>query len=181
LTLNGWRLADGKAERTPQMNLRHGGAHRFQVALAARATAFDVEATEWQGNLKVQSPVVGAAEYYRVLRYQMRELVDFKKLDYSRDRQMVWWMSYKDNRRQQMTVLHFLAGLKEYQVRLGPWSRHEGEGRQNLHFRYGHMADTAIARTERLVGGASIPHGKRCPCSECGDWDRVFPDETATT
>lgn len=177
LTLNGWRLKDGKPERTPQLKLRHGGAHRFQEALAKRAMTFDVEATEWEGNLKVQAPVLTAPEYYRVLRYQMRELLDFKKLGYSRERQVVWWMSYKHNRRQKMTVPFFLNGLQEYQARLGPWSRHPGEGRQNLHFRYGHMADTAIGRTERLVEGSPIPHGKRCPCSDCGDWERVLEEE----
>ncbi|MHB8632753.1 MAG: hypothetical protein ACYDBQ_02130 [Thermoplasmatota archaeon] len=178
LTLNGWRLSEGGPRKTATYELKAGGADRLQAALCRRATSLDLQAADKPGNLHIQPWVTGMGEYYRTLRYQMRELVDFRKLDYSRDACLVWWMSYKENRREKMTCKEFLDGLIEYETRLGSWTkRDEHDARQSLHFRYGHMADRAIGKTEAAMGGSDIPHGRRCPCSDCGDWDRVFPDD----
>lgn len=98
-----------------------------------------------------------------------------RKINYSRERQVVEWLSYKPGaRRARFTPQQFQEGLTEYQVRLGAFGH---EDRQELHRAYGHLSKPRIRETERLMGGEPLPHGKTCPCSECGDWDRLMPDE----
>jgi hypothetical protein len=62
----------------------------------------------------------------------------------------------------------------KYQRLYGSWG---ASGTKRLHRRYGHMSDVNINYTAHDVGGAAIPHGSSCPCSECLDWDRVFLDD----
>lgn len=176
LTLNGWQIQDGQATHTPRIELRNGGYKNWQGTLVKHASKkYGVEAR--RGNLKVGSVITGHLPYYSVLRYQMRELVDLRKVDYSREKQTVNWISYKDNTRTKHTVHEFMAGMFEYQMRLGPWSNDWGTGKQNLHFRYGHIADTLLHKVSPQIGGEEIPHRKNCPCNNCGDWERVFLDD----
>ena len=174
LTLNGWMLKDGKPARTPRFALQGGGREQWDAFVADRARSLAIDAQ--RGSLDIGSLVTGAPAYFKVLRYQIRELIDFRKLDYSRDRQMVWWRSYKDPSREAFTVNDFLAGLAEYRWRLKQWPQGEDEGIQ-LHRRVGHLGNNVLSKTQKAMGGRPVPHGKDCPCSDCGDWDRVFLDE----
>jgi len=175
LTLNGYRLkGDGTSEATPAFDLKGGGHARWMKAYRKNAERF--EANPREGNLHVTPAIVGVRPYYAILRYQMRELVDLRKLDYSREKRVVYWHDYRENVRHGMTVDHFLDGLVEYHMRLGTWTAARGHKKQ-LHRAYGHMAKNRIGATERLVGGAELPHGADCPCGECGDWHRVFLDD----
>ncbi len=175
LTLNGWSLVDGVMEPTPRYEFKAGGKERWHQATQRAASRLVANAEP--GNVRVHRPLVGVKAYYRVLRYQMRELVDLRKLEYSRDQKLVWWKSYHENRREKFGLNDFLGGLAEYQWRLGAWKRKGDEGEsQRLHRRYGHMRDGVLEATQRKVGGQPSKHGKRCPCSMCGDWERVFPD-----
>ena len=171
LTLNGWSLTDGKPTRTPTIDLTGKGRKHWDDAITARATRFRVDAQ--RGNPDFTPPIEGNRAYYRVLKYQMRELVELRKLGYSRSQGKVWWMSYKENRREPFTTQDFLAGLTEYQTRLGAWVK----GAPSLHRAFGHLAKRSITKTQAAMEGAPIPHGTGCPCSQCGDWDRVFLDE----
>jgi hypothetical protein len=171
LTVNGWMLSGGKPAVTPTLDLAGQGRARWDQAIVQRALALNLEAE--RGNLHVTPVIEGHRSYYSVLRYQMRELVDLRKLSYSRREGRVWWMSYKDSSRQAFTVQDFLSGLAEYQARLQVWM----EGGPSLHRAFGHMAKRSIGKTEDAMEGGPIPHGQDCPCSQCGDWDRVFLDE----
>jgi hypothetical protein len=171
LTLNGWKLEDGKPAPTPIYDLKGHGRARWDQAVVKRALALNLEAE--RGNVHITPTIEGYRPYYKILRYQMRELVDLRKITYSRTQGKVWWMSYKDNSQQEFTVEEFLAGLTEYQARLQAWMK----GGQSLHRAFGHLAKRSIGKTEDAMGGGPIPHGEECPCSECGDWERVYLDE----
>ncbi len=175
LTLNGWTLQGDGMARTPRYEFRGSGKDRWHAA-TRKAAGRHYPGAEG-GNVRVHTPLVGTKAYYRVLRYQMRELVDLRKLEYSRDAKTVWWKSYHENRREKFALNDFLAGLAEYKWRLGAWRGKDDEaGTQRLHRRYGHMSDRRITNTQILVGGAIPTHGAKCPCRSCGDWERVYPD-----
>ncbi|MEK6986181.1 MAG: hypothetical protein AABX89_07355 [Candidatus Thermoplasmatota archaeon] len=179
MTLNGWQLVDGQPQPTKRIDLTGHGARRFQELLAQRATRWDIRAFDFlhPRSLHITEPRVGIPDYAKILQYQLRELVDLRKIDYSRDQKTVWWNSYKDNQRTKFTVGDFLLGLTEYEHRLGPWSQDERRGRQILHWRYGHLADRTIGKTEKAMGGTDRPHGTGCPCMECQDWGEPLSDE----
>ena len=176
LTLNGYMLHDGTSTLTPRYDLSAGGLQRWDACVMRRATRLQIDAS--RGNVWLGHAVVGVPAYYAQLKYQMRELVDLRKLDYTRNANRVDWLSYKDNHRTQFTVDAFLDGLMEYQMRLRVWNRGE---RQQLHRAYGTMAKNTIGTTQRLVDGSDLPHDAHCPCGECGDWHRVFLDDVGDT
>lgn len=174
LTLNGWSLQDGAPTRTPTYELRTGGYDSWQAAIVRNASVLDLEARP--GNLKIAATTTGARNYYRVLRYQMRELVDFRKLEYDRSRQLIWWHSYKDGARTRFPVLEFKARMAAYQWRLGQWPQGQDVGKE-IHRAFGHLSKRSLRSTQKAFGGLPLPHGASCPCSECGDWERVFLDD----
>ena len=178
LIVNGWKLQDGQPVLTPTIELKGGGLQRWNQAIAQRATRFRIDAKT--GNVRFEDVKTGAKAAYGVLKYKMRELVDFRKIAYNRDQQRLWWISYdKTGRvppRTAFDVKDFKAGLAEYQWRLGQWPQGDDEGKE-LHRYYGHMAKRSIRATQKIMGGEIPPHGKDCPCSECGDWERVILDE----
>lgn len=176
LTLNGWSIQDDGHRKTGDYTFAGPGRQRWADMVTRRAQAFELGAGD--GIIWIGKPRIGIKNYAGTLKYQMRELVDFSKLEYSRGKKKIWWMSYKDQRREQFTVNQFMAGFAEYQWRLGAWAQDDdGPDRQKLHRSYGHIAERTWTKTMRTVGGNEIPHGKNCPCGECGDWDRVFLDE----
>jgi len=173
LTLNGWRLGTVGAEHTPRVELRSGGYERWQATYVAAALRMDPEAR--QGNFQVRAVREGTEAYYRMLRYQMREMVDLRKLEYDPHKGVVYWHEYQDARRQRFEVAEWKAGLAEYQWRLRRWGS-DDEPEIRLHRYYGILSDRQVRRTQKAMGGVSLPHGDRCPCAECGDWERVYPD-----
>lgn len=171
LTLNGYMLQDGQPVLTPRIDLQGNGRAKWDETVVHHARRLD--ATAHRGSAWIGSAVEGVRAYYGQLKYQMREMVDFRKLDYSRDKGRIWWLSYKDGQRTMFTPDQFLDGLIEYQVRLQTWTHST-----QLHRAYGIMAKRSIGKTEALVGGAPLPHDDSCPCGECGDWHRVFLEDT---
>jgi hypothetical protein len=171
LSLNGWLIEDASVKPLPRVRLERGGYDRVAAATARRAKAIHVDAGP--SNVDFSARIVGVREYYKVLRYQMREMVDFRKAVYSRTKQAVEWLSYKDARRERFTVQEFKAGYLEYRHRLGL----EGGSRVEFHRSFGHLSKRSLPKVEALVGGAPLPHGRKCPCSECGDWERRFDEE----
>lgn len=179
LTLNGWRLGDEGAERTPMFDLGDGGHHRFVDRITERARAtFGVEAERNRRAKEFDlTPVrIGVRQYWRILSYQMRELVDLRKLDYDRDENKVYWISEKYDTREPFKVIDFIHGMEEYQERLGCW-KPMNQGGKSLHRAYGHLADRKLRETQRVMGGVDPEHGAKCPCGECNDWDRAFMDD----
>jgi hypothetical protein len=178
LTLNGWMLKDGQPAKTPKLNLQGGGRARWDNALVQRATRFRVDAK--RGSLDVSRVIDERAIQYKVLRYQMRELVNLRQVQYNRDRQTVTWHAYSKDRdvptQTTLTVHEFKAGLAEYQWRLKQWPQGEDEGME-LHRAYGHIAKRSVRKTQKAMGGVPMPHDELCPCAECGDWERVFLDD----
>lgn len=166
LTLNGWMLQDGGPTLTPKPELGGQGKQRWDDLVIKHARSLDLEAR--RGNVRFDPILTGTKRYWRVLKYQMRELVDLRKLEYSRDQQVVWWKSYNDNRRTKMTVGDWICRYWEYKNRLGAWEN--GQGAQNLHRRYGHLAKGTLRKTQAIMGGDKVAHGSNCPCAQCGDW-----------
>jgi len=171
LTLNGWLVEESSFKPLPRIRLERGGYDRVAQATARRAQAFQLDATP--SNVDFSARILGVEAYYRVLRYQMRELVDFRKTHYSPTKQTVEWLSYKNAKRERFTVPAFKAGYVEYRYRLGL----EGGVRVELHRGFGHLSKKSLPDTEKLVGGSPLPHGRACPCSECEDWERRFDED----
>lgn len=172
LTLNGWRLEDSQAVKTPRIDLTGSGRRRWDESFVKHAQSVEIGAR--RGNLDVTGVRIGVQAYWKILQYQMRELVDLRKLDYDRDKQLVYWKSYRDGQRQKMTAGDFVCGLYEYRNRLGVWG---AKPSQNLHRRYGHLSKRTINQTQRKMDGVEQKHRKNCPCIQCSDWDRVFLPE----
>lgn len=174
-TLNGWSLdANGRPTLTPSYSLKDGrgpwleGVRRDVVA---RWLLPDEEAVSM---LNIQGFVVGAGAYARALAYQLRGLVDVRKMTYDRSRQLVYWSSYRENTRARMTVQEFHDGLMDYQRRLGPFGDHQSK---TLHVGVGHLADRRLKTTAKLMGSVELDHPHSCYCNECGDWELLHPDE----
>lgn len=170
LTLNGYRVLNAEAKLTPTFNLTAGGRRHFDATVIKHARKLFPDARIT--NVWIGHAVTGVKPYYAQLKYQMREIVDFRKLVY-RDGQ-VHWLSYKASQRTTFTPDQFLDGLLEYQMRLKAWNKAH---RSQLHRAYGIMSKRSIGATERAIGGAELPHDADCPCGDCGDWHRVFLDD----
>jgi hypothetical protein len=137
LTLNGWMLEDGKAVHTPRLELRGGGRAQWDDSIRARATVFQVDARRGSPDFGVVK--VGVRQYYKILRYQVREMIDLRKLTYRTSPEIIQWTGYKDQPPAAMTVDHFLDGLQEYQTRTKAWTR-----QAQLHRSFGHMAKKSL-------------------------------------
>ncbi len=172
LTLNGWMLMGDGPEMTPRFELKGGGVARWHDAVTRRAQSLRLGATA--GNVSVTRPITGAEAYYRILKYQMREIFDVRKLLYRPDEGAVYWCSYRDNRRERFAVADFLRLFDAYSWRLGLY---EAGGRERLHRSFGHLSKRGFRRSAQAFGGQVPPHGSRCPCAGCGDWNRVVLDD----
>ncbi|MCA1818507.1 MAG: hypothetical protein LC620_00380 [Halobacteriales archaeon] len=177
-TINGWTLEASEPTKTPEYTLKGGGhqkwVHRVQAAVAARWLLPPNEGTT---NFRIQPFVTGVPEYVGVLAYQLRELVDVRKLEYDRTRQLVYWKSYRDNTRTKLTVPEFFEGLRDYQRRLGEWGRHQAA---SLHVATGHMARRTIGITATAMGSEERNHRRGCHCGDCTEWELVTPQEDGT-
>lgn len=174
LTINGWHLVDGQATRLQPYDLSGNGHARWVQRTRDHAGArFLIEPNSVQTNLKIQGFVDGPKAYRAALLYQLRELVDVRKMTYDRPNGLVYWNSYRDNRRERMTLREFEEGLVEYQANVGAWGAMQS---RHLHRAMGHMADAAIGKTTRAMGGETPDHRANCSCGECTDWELVQPD-----
>ena len=169
LTLNGWRLVDGRPDEVLRIDLQGAALQRWHDCIVRGATRLRIDASI--GKVDFQPMVVGAAAYQARLKYQTREMVDVRKIDnYDRTRQTLDWMAYDKPVRERFNVLDFMAGLAEYQYRLGVFGADQP---RQLHVSMGHMAKGRIHRTEKAMGGSDMPHARGCNCYACGEWDRA--------
>lgn len=166
LSLNGWAVVDGKPRRLDEYSVKGNGRAKWDqwIVEAARHVWPDAK----RGNVKIQKFKEGIPSLHDTLKYQMREMVDLRKLRYSREKKAVYWENHDTGAQTKMPVLDFLAGLAEYEYRLGAWQK---KNRQALHRRFGIMGDRLLDETAEAIGGKTIPHGKDCLCSECVEWD----------
>ncbi|MEA3191037.1 MAG: hypothetical protein QOD77_1619 [Thermoplasmata archaeon] len=166
LTLNGWRLEDGKAVKVPRYDLTGKGRDRWDQTVVEYARELDPDAK--RGMFHVQAPAVGGKAYYHALCYQVREMVDFSKLtDYSLEKQVLYYQSGKENLRVKFTLRDWHLGFYEYQHRLGAW----GDGQStNLHRSFGHLSKRSIGATQRVMGGVD-------DLGDVEEWERVFLDD----
>lgn len=171
LTLNGWLLDTDGSGSLPYYDFEHGGRDRWRANFQRLGLTLDLAAEG--GNVQVQGIAEGLPVYVAALKYQLRELVDFRKLRYDRATQTVRWVSYKSSGKGTVySIRDFLGGFFDYQLRLGQWRTKE-QGGQDLHSGYGHMSDRSVGATERALGGRRLNHGRQCSCSECRDWEWV--------
>lgn len=148
--VNGWALNDGVVKATPVLWMKGGGRERLQETLLQKVRKKVPEAT--QGNYHTKRTYMGKGFLRESLKYSVREMVDIRKMEYKRDRQVVYWKNYKENRQVKMTVLEFEVGLAEYQARLKQWPSDGGPSAE-LVTRHGFMSDRRIGATQALVGG----------------------------
>lgn len=167
-TINGWSLRDGAPVKTPRPELEGNGRRKWDRSLAQLASKRVPGAG--RGNLWVGKRVVGVAAYWAQMRYQMREMMDFRKLRYNRDASIVGWVDYNTGHVTRMTARDFLQAFIGYQEKFGSWSRND---RQTMHRRYGHLADRNVGATSAKMGGEVPKHRSNCICSECSDWERA--------
>jgi len=172
LTLAARRLVDGKMMALRPLNLKVERA-TIDAHTANRARAFQIDARK--GDIDFSRVIHGAQEYYPVLKYQMRELFDLRKVEYKRREGKVEWKNYKDVRREAYRADEFVTGFESYARRLGLYG-YEGTPVE-LHRYSGYMSKGSLRETEAMVEGSSIPHGRGCPCSECEDWELRFDDD----
>src|SRR5688500_21034 len=73
------------------------------------------------GNVDFTPAISHHQRYYDVLSYQLREMVDFRKMRrYDRRQRFIEWQSYKPPyARTRSPAFDFLAALAEYEQRLG--------------------------------------------------------------
>lgn len=166
------------AVQTPRLKLGNGGRAKWDAAIVQRATRLRIDAE--RGSLDVSRQIDVRAVQYKVLRYQMRELVNFRQVKYDREKQTVTWTAYDKTwggpRETKFSILDFKAGLAEYQWRLKQWPQGKDEGME-IHRAYGHIAKRSVRKTQKAMGGVPLLHDEECPCAECGDWERVFLDD----
>ena len=175
-TLNGWSLdADDRPVLTPTYSLKAGGSQRWMDAVRREVVArWLLPDDEAVSNLNIQAFITGAKPYARILAYQLRGLVDVRKMTYERGRQLVYWSSYRDNTRARMTVQEFHDGLADYQRRLGPFGDHQAK---TLHVGMGHLADRRLKTTAKQMGSVEPDHRRGCFCYACADWELLHPNE----
>ena len=172
LTLNGWKLEDEKAVPIPYYDFSRVGTTRWDEAIRSRATRFRLDAD--YGNVHFGKESHSIAGYYGTMWYSNRELVDLRKIAYgSKESGKVYWRNYKTSHREEFQVRDFMAGLAEYGWRLGQWTYADDDNAMSLYNRHGHMAKGSTRKTMALMGGSKLPHGENCPCSSCGEWERV--------
>lgn len=174
LTLNGWAHPEDGSVKLQRPELRQGGKARIDRIMQGKAARFRIDANVRPYDFHVSSIITGIPAYFKILKYQLRELVDLRKLEYKPSERAVYWHDYKSAKRTRMTVGQFLDGLEEYEKRLGRWGNYQA---RFLHTARGHMADSKLNKVAKRIGGERIPHGKNCPCSKCGEWARIEINE----
>ncbi|MFO1534843.1 MAG: hypothetical protein ABR586_04195, partial [Thermoplasmatota archaeon] len=170
LTLNGWTVKDARVDELPYYELGGGGYDHFIDTIEKHANALHLGARA--SSLYVGAIIEGFERYHKILGYQVRELLDLRKLRYDRTGSRVGWESYKEPYDTTwMPVRDWFLAFEEYCARLRVFN---GESGRKLHYDYGHMAANHIRATQAATGGKPDPHPEDCPCSRCGDWRRVF-------
>ncbi|MES2153924.1 MAG: hypothetical protein V4510_02200 [bacterium] len=174
MTINGWTIKDGKAMELPFYDLGGGRdgndglmAWKANVLRQAQALHLGADATSTYFGVLVE----GVARYHKILSYQLREMVDLRKIEYNAEERIVTWVSYKNAERTDMTVRKFMLGFHDYAARLDVFNGSSGD---KLHRAHGHMANRVIRATSKAIGGKGDPHSENCGCVRCGEWVRVF-------
>ncbi|MBI2077958.1 MAG: hypothetical protein HYT80_06245 [Euryarchaeota archaeon] len=173
ITMNGHYFRDGKMEPLPRVSLKGKGRERVSALWdAALGVHLGFDRTTGKlvpkvaGNSRVEEPAVGRGAFFKWLKYETRELIDLRKLVYSRQNTTVAWYSYHD--RHERTYFHsaeFFAGLQEYRRRLRP------DESNRLHRQYGYMVGRKLAEVSAAIGSEAELHDPlRCACDECHDW-----------
>jgi hypothetical protein len=187
LTLNGYRVLDGRVRKLeddevlPYVRVGSGGERYADAVRIVEEEAQAIHLGARATSIYVGEPLETFARYHKILGYQVREMIDLRKLHYDASQQLVGWESYKDDHLVTwMPVKEWLAAYTEYCWRLKLFEmapcRSDGKRKtvRTLHRSFGHMADGEIGKTQRATGGQPEPHADGCPCKRCGEWRRVF-------
>ncbi|MCA1812220.1 MAG: hypothetical protein ABR562_01400 [Thermoplasmatota archaeon] len=189
LTLNGYRVQDGKVSvvedeefhrYSRDFSLGRGEDYARAVEIVetnAQALRLGAKAT----SIYVGTPLESYARYHKILSYQLREMIDLRKLRYNAEQRLVGWESYKEPYETTwLGIQDWEAAYAEYSWRLKLFEsapmRADGKRKSAriLHRSFGHMADGEIGRTQRATRGTPEAHPDNCGCRKCGEWQRVF-------
>lgn len=165
LTINGWRVLDGKASQIRSPDLRHGDRERWQRIVSDHARVFGDSHERNPGSVFFGRRHDSFQSYYGIMAYQLRELWDFSAITNPAPR-VLRWHSYKGGFRDYGEGA-FYGHMLDYQKRLGAWGKHQASF---LHRRFGHLAKGQIERTMRAMGGEERRHSRFCICNQCQDW-----------
>lgn len=164
VTMNGYRWRDGTMTPIEQLNVRGQGHARITAAWDNALRTFFPGAKT--GNLRAEQPAVGKGNYYGWVKYQVRELVDLRKVVYQRANNRVVWIPYREGvKRADFTGQEFRAGLEEYRGRVRP-----NEGNR-VHRDCGYLEGGTLKKIAAAIGGEREAHDTAsCPCDVCDEW-----------
>lgn len=166
VTLNGWLWRDGGMVSVPEVDLRGRGRARVsEIWDGAMAEMFP----GGQGtNSRVERHAYGRGAYYKWVKYQVRELVDLRKVEYDRDKALVRWLPYHDRHGPVLFgAAAFRDGLEEYRARVRPDRAHR------VHRTLGYMRGRGVQRLAKAIGGRPETHDPMtCACNRCDEWLR---------
>ena len=168
LTLNGWRANCQAPEKIPASFGGGGDKERLNEAFLAAAFAAGFRIGDKPGNSWVGEVREGRAALVGSVAYQVRELVDLRKVEYPPESRWVGWRSYKDGSVDRMPADRFMDWYRAYEGRARPHDAHA------VHRAHGFMAGRNL-RDLRLLGFSDEgpEHELGCGCSECEDWEKV--------
>jgi hypothetical protein len=165
LTLIGRRWRDGKMESLPTPNLLVAKTKERIFAQWDNALAAWFPGVK-MGNMRIEQPAVGRGAFWKWIKYEVRELVDLRKLLYHQGSRRVWWKKYHyGHERVEFNAGVFAAGLDEYRERLRP------DRPNRLHRDGGFMVGTSLDKLAKEIGGQPERHDEQtCPCKRCDRW-----------
>lgn len=168
LTLNGWMVEGGVLVRVRELDIARGEKQRLNEAYARRATKFGFDLADRPGNSWVGPVREGLSAVRGTVAYQVRELVDLRKVRYPEGSRRVGWENYKDGSVDWLPDDRFCGWYREYEDRVRP---HESN---HVHRGFGFMAGRLRGRVARLgFRDEAVAHEAGCACRECDDWERV--------
>jgi hypothetical protein len=117
-------------------------------------------------NLRAENPAVGKGAYYKWVKYQVRELVDLRKVQYNRAANLLTYIPYKEGVvRAEFTGQLFRAGLEEYRERVRP------DVGNRVHRDGGYIEGASLKKLSAEIGSTKEQHDQAtCPCDECDEW-----------
>lgn len=165
--VNGYKPEDDKPKRVKRYNLADGGRDRiledFSRRLAKASGARVPTDTLW---VDIREPEAGPK---RVLRYNMRELIDPTKWRYIRDQGILATESYATGREAaRFDAVSIAPRVAAYGNMYAHWG---APGPRPVDKRFGCFSNRSMGDTAIIIGG-DASHDDDCICGQCKQWGR---------
>ena len=178
VTVDNWNIEDGKPKKVAYFDVAKAGGidvvKKMLVEEMERAYGTSPGFQLEHFNVKLEHVAVGEEEFWKWLKYQLRELLD--PLKWTPTEGGLEVSNYRDPHARvavPRAVLH--DGLRDYASRFGRWNV---RGKRTLDARYGILSDRNINDTADTMGYRG-KHREACRCRECVTRGRaIYADET---